>query len=94
MILVSALFSYIYKIDLEENRVVSKEEGLEFARLNSMLFIETSAKTRQGVEKAFEELVLKIMDVPSLLDSNSIGSRGNIDVHESTGDQNEDFCAC
>lgn len=40
-----------------------------------MLFIETSARTREGVEQAFEELVLKIMDFPSLLEGDSSGLR-------------------
>ncbi|MES1914267.1 MAG: hypothetical protein MHM6MM_006360, partial [Cercozoa sp. M6MM] len=33
------------KCDLEDQRVVSTEEALEFARDNAMLFVETSAKT-------------------------------------------------
>ena len=41
--------------------------GVRFAIANSTLFIETSAKTRQGVKQAFEEVVLKILDEPSLV---------------------------
>ena len=48
------------KIDQTGDRVVSIDEGREFARANSMLYIETSAKTREGVEKAFNELVYKV----------------------------------
>ena len=47
------------KID-KANREVSKEEGLKFARKHSMLFIEASAKTKEGVQFAFEELVEKV----------------------------------
>ena len=47
------------KIDLE-NRSVTKEEGERMARENGMMFIETSAKTRIGVQEAFEELVNKV----------------------------------
>ena len=47
------------KID-KANREVSKEEGLKFARKHSMLFIEASAKTKEGVQIAFEELVEKV----------------------------------
>ncbi|KAJ6233395.1 ras-related protein rab-2-a [Anaeramoeba flamelloides] len=43
------------KSDLEENRAVSFEEGLNFAKENGMRFIETSAKTALNVEKAFME---------------------------------------
>lgn len=45
---------------LKANREVSKEEGLKFARKHSMLFIEASAKTKEGVQIAFEELVEKV----------------------------------
>ena len=47
------------KIDLE-NRSVSTEEGERMARNHGMMFIETSAKTRIGVQEAFEELVNKV----------------------------------
>ena len=40
---------------------MSKEEGLKFARKHSMLFIEASAKTKEGVQIAFEELVEKVI---------------------------------
>lgn len=43
---------------------------------HAMLFIETSAKTRFGINQAFEELVLKILDGPALLQSNSENKLG------------------
>jgi Ras-related protein Rab-18 len=45
---------------LKADREVTKEEGLKFARKHSMLFIEASAKTKEGVQIAFEELVEKV----------------------------------
>ena len=53
------------KID-KANRAVTKEEGLRFARKHSMLFIEASAKSKEGVQIAFEELVEKILQTPGL----------------------------
>lgn len=47
------------KIDLP-HREVSTEEGLEFARRHQTLYIESSAKTADGVKCCFEELVQKV----------------------------------
>lgn len=46
----------------QENREVSREEGMRFARRHASLFIEASAKTRDGVQCAFEELVQKVIE--------------------------------
>ena len=48
------------KLDLEHKRAVSKEEGMEFARKNGLIFLETSAKTAENVEKAFVETATSI----------------------------------
>ena len=44
----------------EGDRVVTKKEGIDFAREYGCLFIECSAKTRVNVQQCFEELVLKV----------------------------------
>ncbi|KAK7410893.1 hypothetical protein VNO78_02098 [Psophocarpus tetragonolobus] len=66
------------KVDQEYERVVSKKEGIDFAREYGCLFIECSAKTRINVQQCFEELVLKILDTPSLLAEGSKGIKKNI----------------
>jgi len=53
------------KID-KANREVTRQEGQQFARKHGMLFIEASARTKEGVECAFEELVEKIIQTPGL----------------------------
>jgi len=54
------------KCDKEGERMVSKEEGQKCARKYQMMFIEASAKTKEGVHVAFEELVEKIIQTPGL----------------------------
>jgi len=50
------------KNDLEEMRAISTKEGEEFSnRLNSLEFMETSAKSGENVEKAFKNLLLHII---------------------------------
>lgn len=51
------------KCDLEEKRAVSFQEGKDFAETNGMKFIETSAKTCQKVEEAFELLTQGMIKV-------------------------------
>lgn len=62
----------------ESDRAVTKKEGINFAREYGCLFIECSAKTRVNVQQCFEELVLKILDTPSLLAEGSKGVKKNI----------------
>jgi len=55
------------KVDLEESsRVVTKKEGIAFARQHGCLFLEASAKTSINVQRCFDELMHKIMDTPPL----------------------------
>ncbi|KXJ14800.1 ras-related protein Rab-18-B [Exaiptasia diaphana] len=61
------------KID-KNNREVDRKQGLQFARRHSMLFIEASARTKEGVQLAFEELVEKIIQTPGLWQTDSKGS--------------------
>lgn len=66
------------KVDKESERAVSREEGIAMARELGSLFLECSARTRQNVEQCFEELALKIMEVPSLLEEGSSMGKRNI----------------
>ncbi|CAN1196846.1 Ras-related protein RABC2a [Linum perenne] len=66
------------KVDKDSERAVTREEGLELAKEHGCLFLECSAKTRENVEQCFEELALKIMEVPSLLEEGSTAGKRNI----------------
>jgi len=63
------------KIDNIYNRVVTEAEGEELARKNGMMFIETSAKEKIGVNEAFEEVVNKVIESP-MIDEVSLRRRG------------------
>ncbi|KAF2289853.1 hypothetical protein GH714_038920 [Hevea brasiliensis] len=49
------------KVDKESERVVSSEEGMQLAKQHGFLFLEASAKTRENVEKCFQDLALKML---------------------------------
>ena len=51
------------KSDLEEKRVITYNQGKEFADTYGLRFIETSAKKNSNVDEAFETLGREIMEV-------------------------------
>ncbi|XP_065634297.1 ras-related protein RABC2a isoform X3 [Quercus suber] len=61
------------KVDRENERVVTREEGLALAQEHKCFFLECSAKNRENVRQCFEDLTqkLQILEVPSLLENGS-----------------------
>ena len=49
------------KIDLEDMRDISKDIANKFAKENNFKYFETSAKTGEGVDEAFRDLVNQIL---------------------------------
>ncbi|NXW76654.1 RB18B protein, partial [Hirundo rustica] len=72
------------------DRDVERKEALQFARKHSLLFIETSAKTEDGVQHAFEELVIKILQTPDLWEESP--DKEGVQLRESSAEQNKGFC--
>ncbi|CAO2824138.1 unnamed protein product [Amaranthus hypochondriacus] len=70
------------KVDKDSERAVTREEGSALAQQLGSLFLECSAKTRENVEQCFQELALKIMDVPSLLEEGTNAGKRNVLKHK------------
>lgn len=80
------------KVDIED-RQVSREEGLAFARQQSTLFVESSAKTATGIQQTFEELLRKILETPELCTADS--NAGNVRPSASgQGSSYAESCSC
>jgi len=50
------------KSDMEDQRQISTQEGMDLANCLGMLHLETSAKTRLNIEQVFENLVRKMRE--------------------------------
>ncbi|KAH8686219.1 ras-like GTPase Ras1 [Ilyonectria robusta] len=85
------------KCDLEGRREVTQQEGEALAKAFSCKFIETSAKARINVEKAFYDLVREIRRYNREMQSSSTGAGGRngplkpIDIDD--GDQQAGCCS-
>lgn len=95
------------KVDKENSRQVSTNEGSTFASRQNALFVEASAKTAVGVREVFEELVARILETPELWApvapeaGVSFGKRGvedgmpgTIDIGRDTAAQDDGSCGC
>ncbi|KAF8939509.1 P-loop containing nucleoside triphosphate hydrolase protein [Dissophora ornata] len=79
------------KVDKESSREVSKQEGQDLARKLQTLFVECSAKTKLGVQQAFDELVQQIIDTPSLWQKQA---PANVRLQSNTVNQEYSGCSC
>ncbi|CAF0807976.1 unnamed protein product [Adineta steineri] len=83
------------KIDQEDKREVTRDEGARFARKHSMLFIEASARTREGVQIAFEELVEKIIQTPLLWENEQKSKENTVQPHDNeNSNEGAQGCYC
>lgn len=78
------------KSDLEENRRISHEEARGLAQAWNMEYVETSAKTRENVDKAFSEIFVKIKELKAERQRNSTGSSGKNKLAQSMTKEEEE----
>ena len=76
------------KIDTKQ--VVDDAEAIRFAEAHDMLFLKSSAKTREGINNFFEELIRKILDSDELLKRTTKKSRTDLSASAETNVR----CSC
>ncbi|KAJ3212296.1 hypothetical protein HDU83_008429 [Entophlyctis luteolus] len=84
------------KIDKGEggNRAVSRKEGEAFAKRMGTLFIESSAKSKEGVKEAFVEVVRKILETPELYQKHAARPTANTVNLDSQSGENDSAGCC
>ena len=80
------------KIDCEGDRVITTEQGRSFARRHSMMFIEASAATSEGVCMAFEEVAQKIIETPGLWEAEESYNAGRTNIEQPTQAASGSLC--
>ena len=97
------------RLQQESSRQVHTAEGAAFAARMGCLFVEASAKTAVGVTEAFNEVVERIIDTPSLWGEEKPKAKAravavatsvphispeNIDPSQVPGEEGSGGCAC
>jgi Ras-related protein Rab-18 len=84
------------KADLEDQRAVTRAEGVAFARQHGCLFLEVSAKSRLNVQEAFGELVARVCESPALLDDDrrAADARRGVRLDQTGGGTLRSMCGC
>ena len=75
------------KIDLEEKREVSYEEGKNLAEENNLLFFETSAKDGNNIQEIFLESATLLVDKIENREIKLEESDNGIKINNSYGDE-------
>ena len=73
------------KCDMTDKRIISTDEGKDFANKNKLRFFETSAKTGLGIKEVFNELYQEIYNL------NKQSTNENIDL-DKKNDQKKRLC--
>jgi Ras-related protein Rab-18 len=62
---------------VDQPRVIQRDVADDWARSRGMLFMEASAKTKEGISQVFIEVVQKILENPTLLSNTRPAKPGN-----------------
>lgn len=82
------------KIDCAD-RVVSRREGETWARSKGMMYLECSAKTKDGIVQVFDEMTRKVLERPELLDGTvPRAAQDRVRMNERSSNDDVDACAC
>eukprot|EP01138_Halocafeteria_seosinensis_P004605 gb/GECG01004711.1/.p1 GENE.gb/GECG01004711.1/~~gb/GECG01004711.1/.p1 ORF type:complete len:250 (+),score=37.48 gb/GECG01004711.1/:1-750(+) len=83
------------KVDCEESRRVTTEEGEKFAKEHEIFFIESSAKTGENVKEAFETVGRRAAEQRRAhSDIRSSGRTPNVDLEERTTSESQRRRCC
>mmetsp|Transcript_23187 Transcript_23187/g.23838 ORF Transcript_23187/g.23838 Transcript_23187/m.23838 type:complete len:211 (+) Transcript_23187:50-682(+) len=78
---------------VDQPRSVSRDDAGEWAKSRGMLFMEASAKTKEGIAQVFNEVVQKILENPTLLSNTRPAKPGRPQVDlKSTPNQGGGGC--
>ena len=79
------------KIDLE-NREVSNEEAVNYAKMKDILYFETSARTGFGIKEVFQQLYQDIYTLFKNSKSNNDDDSGNIELNNKKDKKKGKLC--
>ena len=82
------------KIDMENMREISKEDGKKIASENDFKYFETSAKTGIGVDEAIKEIVNQILDIQDKNDDEKVDERPSVKIHKDNNKDNQKKKGC
>ena len=82
------------KIDMENMRELSKEDGKKIASENDFKYFETSAKTGKGVDEAFKEIVNQILDIQDKNEDEKVDERPSFKIKKDNNKDNQKKKGC
>mmetsp|Transcript_53963 Transcript_53963/g.106502 ORF Transcript_53963/g.106502 Transcript_53963/m.106502 type:complete len:210 (-) Transcript_53963:625-1254(-) len=77
---------------IDQERVVSREIADDWAKSRGMLFMEASAKTKEGIAQVFNEVVQKVLENPTLLSNTRPAKPGSRPLGSSANTSSKGGC--